>query len=283
MEMHTAIFVTDERQRYIRNYLCGKEKTLYWEKDLERIKEVVGNAARIILPTPVMKMEKCGISFAETLGYFSPKAAIFGGKFEPQMRQLMDEKSILYYDFMSMEKVAEKNAYITAEATLAEILKNSCYSIREQKFVVAGFGKCGKEIAALLKKLGGNVTILARKHQDRKQAKECGYNAVDFSYGPQEAYDAGTLINTVPAKVINRSIIGEMHKNAIIVDIASSPGGCDKEAAKEYGVKLIHALSLPAIYTTHSSAKVLADAVEWTIPLNYMLREEESWIFQIII
>lgn len=40
--------------------------------------------------------------------------------------------------------VVHRNACITAEATVAEILKYSDYSIREQKIIVSGYGRCGQ-------------------------------------------------------------------------------------------------------------------------------------------
>ena len=183
---------------------------------------------------------------------------------------------------MEEEEAVRQNARITAEATIAEILRYSPYSIRCQKILVCGFGRCGREIAKLLSAMGAKVTVLARSPQARKQARRCGYEAADFSYAPEEAYGARTIVNTVPALVVRESFIREMHEDAVIIDIASRPGGTDLMAAENCGIKVVAALGLPGKYTTKSSAKVLADAIRNTRPVQDR-KEEKSWIFQIAI
>lgn len=76
--------------------------------------------------------------------------------------------------------VVHRNACITAEATVAEILKYSDYSIREQKIIVSGYGRCGREIARVLSAMGAKVTVLARSAEARRLARTEGHEAVDF-------------------------------------------------------------------------------------------------------
>jgi dipicolinate synthase subunit A len=78
-------------------------------------------------------------------------------------------------------------------------------------------------------------------------------------------------------------MIREMHSDAVIIDIASRPGGCDLMAADHYGIKVVAALGLPGIYTTKSSAKVLADAINAHRKPMQERKGEKSWIFQIAI
>jgi dipicolinate synthase subunit A len=207
---------------------------------------------------------------------------VFGGVFPEDKKQLLTDAGVKYYDLMADPSVVHQNACITAEATLAEILKYSDYSIRGQKILVCGYGKCGREIARLLAAVGGKVTVLARSVEARRLARAEGHEAVDFSYGPEEVYGARTIVNTVPALVIREPMIREMHSDTVIIDIASRPGGCDLMAADNYGIKVVAALGLPGIYTTKSSAKVLADAINaYCKPMRE--RGEKSWIFQIAI
>ena len=66
------------------------------------------------------------------------------------------------------------------------------------------------------------MTVLARRREVRKQAKEDGFYAVDFAFGPEEAMGAAMLVNTVPAPVVTRVIIKELPRDAYILDIASN-------------------------------------------------------------
>jgi hypothetical protein len=54
-------------------------------------------------------------------------------------------------------------------------------------------------------------------------------------------------------------------------------------AADHYGIKVVAALGLPGIYTTKSSAKVLADAINAHRKPMEERKGEKSWIFQIAI
>jgi dipicolinate synthase subunit A len=285
MDKYTIIFVTDKRQQYISDFLPGKTTSARWED--EKSEEVclshIRKAARIVLPTPAAKLGKTP-DLEEILKYnLTNCECIFGGKLGQNWINWCEKQNISYLDFMEDEEVAWKNARITAEATVAEILKCGKYSILGQKIVVTGYGKCGKSVADLLGAMGAKVTVLARSKAARKAAKADGHNAVDFSYGAEEAYGTTMFVNTVPACVLTENIISEMHTDAVIVDIASAPGGCDKKAAEKYGIPVISALGLPGIYTPKSSAKVLADAIcKKTFP-DSCRKEEKSWIFQIII
>ncbi len=285
MDRHIVIIATDLRQQYIGEYLCGSVQTLEWKDSSQRMKcvEWIRKADRIILPTPTTKLANLE-DISETLknNLLNCKMA-FGGKIDNEWIDFFKENGIATFDFMEDEAIALENAYITAEAVVAELLKNSLYSIREQKIVVTGYGRCAKAVANLLRTIGAKVTILARSVHDRKQAKADGHNAVDFSYGPEEMYGTRTLINTVPACVVTKNILAEMHRDAIVIDIASAPGGTDLQAADKYQIPVISALGLPGKYTQKSSAKILAEAVRRQTPRKNDVREEKSWIFRIII
>lgn len=102
---------------------------------------------------------------------------------DTEWRQRCEDAGTEYYDMMTDAVVVHRNACITAEATVAEILKYSDYSIREQKIIVSGYGRCGREIARVLSAMGAKVTVLARSAEARRLARTEGHEAVDFSYG----------------------------------------------------------------------------------------------------
>jgi dipicolinate synthase subunit A len=281
-------FVTDARQGHLGSYLPGKVRPLDWRRGMkeEEAQKILEESTYLVLPTPVTKLEKNNevnelLKEQLTNGALSGRM-VFGGAFPAEWRERLEEAGMECWDLMADPEVVHKNARITAEATVAEILKYSDYSIRWQKILVCGYGNCGREIANLLAAMGAKVTVLARSVEARRLARAEGHEAVDFSYGPEEVYGARTIVNTVPALVIREPMIREMHSDAVIIDIASRPGGTDLMAADHYGIKVVAALGLPGIYTTKSSAKVLADAINaHRKPMQE--RGEKSWIFQIAI
>lgn len=288
MSGNILIFVTDQRQEHLAEYLPGKVRSLDWRRGVagSEALAVLEDVDRIIFPTPVSKVEKnyevYKLLKEELTKEYVKKWCVYGGVISPVWRQRFEDAGVTWYDLMEDATVIHQNAKITAEATVAEILKYSAYSIRNQKIIVCGYGKCGREIANLLGAMGAKVTVLARSVEARRLARCEGHEAVDFSYAPEEAYGARTIVNTVPAQVVREPFIREMHEDAVIIDIASRPGGTDLMAAEVYGIKVVPALGLPGKYTTKSSSKVLADAIRNTGPMQDR-KEEKSWIFQIAI
>lgn len=289
MTGNIAIFVTDQRQKNLAGYLPGTKVLLDWHnvQDQTRAEDFVKNSRYLIFPTPVSRLNRHpkieDMLKHELITETNNDKTVIGGAFTDKWTQYLQMHEITYFDLMKEEKVAQKNAYITAEATVAEILKYSDYSICGQKIIVCGYGRCGKCVADLLEAIGAKVTVLARSAKARRAARCDGHEAVDFSYGPEEVYGAHTIVNTVPAQVIREPMIQEMHRDTVIIDIASRPGGVDLVAAERQEIKVVAALGLPGLYTTKSSAKVFADAIIDQMQLQQCKGGGKSWIYQIVI
>ena len=289
MTGNIAIFVTDQRQKNLAGYLPGTKVLLDWHnvQDQTRAEDFVKNSRYLIFPTPVSRLNRHpkieDMLKHELITGTNNDKTVIGGAFTDKWTQYLQMHEIAYFDLMKEEKVAQKNAYITAEATVAEILKYSDYSICGQKIIVCGYGRCGKCVADLLAAMGAKVTVLARSAKARRAARCDGHEAVDFSYGPEEVYGAHTIVNTVPAQVIREPMIQEMHRDTVIIDIASRPGGVDLVAAERREIKVVAALGLPGLYTTKSSAKVFADAIIDQMQLQQCKGGGKSWIYQIVI
>ena len=198
MTGNIAIFVTDQRQKNLAGYLPGTKVLLDWHnvQDQTRAEDFVKNSRYLIFPTPVSRLNRHpkieDMLKHELITETNNDKTVIGGAFTDKWTQYLQMHEITYFDLMKEEKVAQKNAYITAEATVAEILKYSDYSICGQKIIVCGYGRCGKCVADLLEAIGAKVTVLARSAKARRAARCDGHEAVDFSYGPEEVYGAHT-------------------------------------------------------------------------------------------
>jgi len=284
MDRHTVIITADERQEKLASLLYGKKKRCSWEM----YQSEKGPSEKVyVLPIPTSKMDKDTAlkeKLKQELRNVNPNdCVVFGGVFDLEWKNFLEEKGITYYDFMKLPEVVEGNAYITAEATVAEVLRFGAYSIEGQRVLVTGYGCCGSLIAKVFSALGAEVIVAARRKEVRKQVLEDGYVACDFVDIKDIIGEVNTVINTVPAMVLTEDLIRRMSTESLIVDIASKPGGTDFEAARRHGITAKLSLGLPGIYTTTSSAKLLKNAIFTYAPLQDDVREEQLWIFQIII
>ena len=66
------------------------------------------------------------------------------------------------------------------------------------------------------------------------------------------------IFNTIPILILNEEIIKKINPDAIILDIASNPGGVDKNAASQYGIIVKHVLGIPGKYAPKSSGEEMA-------------------------
>lgn len=284
MDRQVIIITADERQERLASLIDGKKTCCSWEECVggKKLGEII-----YVLPIPVSKLDKDTVLKKklkeELINYNTNNIYVFGGVFNQEWIQFLEENQIRYFDFMKLPEVVAGNAYITAEATVAEVLRYSRYSISGQNVLVTGYGCCGQQLARIFATLGAKVTVAARRDEVRKQVVADGYDVCDFTELTDVISQMHTIINTVPAMVLMEEQICKMHKDSLIIDIASKPGGTDFDAAKRYGVMARLSLGLPGIYTTTSSAKLLKDAIYKYAPLQDDVREEQLWIFQIIV
>ena len=287
MDRQTIVFTSDKRQEKLVALLEGELISYAWE---EKSKEKEACEKIYVLPTPVSKLEQNPMIKEKLKQELINKSAdeladikVFGGVINPEWQAFLDEYQIPYWDFMKLPEVVEGNGWITAEATIAEVLLQSETSIYGQNVLVTGYGCCGEKIARLFASLGAKVIVAARRESVRETVKKDGFLAIPFEELEKTLVDVSTVINTVPAMVMTENCIRRMSQGSLIIDIASKPGGTDFAAAKRYGVKAKLALGLPGIYTTSSSALLLKNAISKYAPLQENVRGDKLWIFQIII
>ena len=162
-------------------------------------------------------------------------------------------------DYAALEYFSLYNAELTAEGALSILLSDYEDSVFGTKILVTGYGRIGKLLSAQLHCLGAEVTVAARKALDRERAELSGLPAVDYPDIDHSAYPV--IINTVPALVLDRKAVDRMREDVFLIDLASAPGGVDFARARERGLSVIHALSLPGKTAPYAAGRVIKNAV----------------------
>ena len=67
--------------------------------------------------------------------------------------------------------------------------------------------------------------------------------------------------NTVPAAMLTAARVAGMKPDALILDLASAPGGTDFEAARAFGIRALTAPGLPGKWSPQTAAEAVRDAV----------------------
>ena len=119
----------------------------------------------------------------------------------------------------------------------------------------------GGMVNDISKALGMNVTVCARRAEQRAVAESFGLRGAALSRLDALAPAFDTVVNTVPARVLTAPVLAALRPGSLIIDLASKPGGTDFDAARRLGHKAIHALSLPAVCAPETAGEAVAHTV----------------------
>ena len=153
------------------------------------------------------------------------------------------------------------NAVPTAEGCLELLLRLRERTIWESAFLVLGYGRVGRAVARRLALLGGRVTVAARSPEQRANARCSGCRAAALTALPALLPGFDAVINTIPAPVLPRTLLQRLPAGALIIDLASLPGGTDFAAAEELGLHAEHALALPGRCAPQTAGALIAQTV----------------------
>ncbi len=97
------------------------------------------------------------------------------------------------------------NAAITAEAALALVLRELRCEITRANILVLGWGRIGKCLTHQLHHLNANVTVYARKHEDRALLRALGYRYTTREELGRTLCRYHCIVNTIPAPVLTEA------------------------------------------------------------------------------
>lgn len=150
-------------------------------------------------------------------------------------------------------------ARLTAEGAIALLRPET--GLSGAHILLLGYGRIARLLARELQKAGALVTAAARSGEQRAWAEAEGIKALplDALSGALDRFDV--IIGTIPAPVLTEPLLALVRKDALLLELASAPGGIDAAAAHERGLRYIRAPGLPAKYAPERAAVILRDAV----------------------
>lgn len=222
----------------------------------------------IILPLPVTK-DGATLNTPYSTGkiiFNDEFARMFRGKivFCPMKDKLIKTskhwQDVKVYDFLNREEMQVCNAVPTAEGAIEIAMREYLGTINCSKCLITGYGRIGKVLAQMLKGLGADVYVSARRKESLAWIKLNGYTPIEHK-NLITSGDFDIIFNTVPAQILDAHIMARIATNALIIDLASLPGGVDFESAKRMGIPTIHALSLPGKVAPKTSGEIIKNTI----------------------
>ena len=243
---------------------------------LERAGYAVGGAEQvaladyILLPLP---LDAARTPLAELLRAAKPGAVALGGRLSVQAKTIAQKAGVELVDYFARPELTVYNAIPTAEGCIGILLAERTRTLWGTNLLLLGFGPVGQALGARLAALGVNVTVCARRAEQRALAESLGLRGAELARLAALAPAFDTVVNTIPAPVLTEPVLAALRPGSLIVDLASKPGGTDFAAAQRLGCKAIHALSLPAACAPDTAG----EAVARTVLTILREREEHTW------
>lgn len=200
------------------------------------------------------------IDVENLLNMLSGKTLI-AGSIKPDVLDVAKEKNIKTIDILKREELSVLNAISTAEGTIKIAIEETQKNLHGSNILVMGFGRIGKVLSNMLKGIGAKVSCEARKTSDLAWIKAYGYEPIPIANLKENLHRFDIIINTIPYIILDKDNLENIKRDALVIDVASNPGGVDREAIKEQKIKFIWALSLPGKVAPVTSAEFIKETL----------------------
>ena len=276
MEKSFGVIGGDRRQAELARLLeaDGKQVLTYglrrWKAEGAGTLEQAVAADIVVLPLPLCKGEgvlNCEEDPVPTLELFRrlrPGQRVLAGQVKPQQQKEALACGILLEDYFLREELTVANAAATAEAAIQIAMERLDRSLLGMECFVLGFGRIGKLLSHRLHGLGARVTATARKPADLAWVRAYGFRPLETAKLDGKLSGAGVIFNTIPSLVLGESLLLQLPKDCLCIDLASRQG-IDLAAAERLGLPNIWARSLPGRLLPRTAAVVIRDAIYYIL------------------
>lgn len=196
-----------------------------------------------------------------TLGAYRPGTVLMIGSARPMVRELAQRRGLRLVELLRDEALALLNAVPTAEGAIALAMANMRITLHDSQALVIGLGRCGQQILRLLLAFGAHVTAVGFDRLEAARGFVWGVPVVEPPAIERAAAGADVVFNTAPVVTLTEPVLARMRRDAVIVDIASEPGGTDFQAAQRLGLRAIHAVALPGRVAPVTAGRILASVI----------------------
>jgi len=275
-----AIFGGDHRQAYaVRAFLrAGWEVRQFEVPDLpgvetgelcETLAAAIDGADVILGPVPFRDFAPAD----ELAAYINTTQIFIAGMLPEDLLEEFERAGIEHYDLLERDDFSILNAISTAEGAIAEAIIAGGGNLHLCPALVLGYGRCARPLVKKLQGMQAHVTVAARRWEAACAAIADGCEVLDFTALPYHLPHFAYIFNTVPAMILDETALQGVSPEAVIIDIATDPGGTDFEAAEELRLNAKICPSLPGKYAPRSTGESIAQVARILLEE----REESAW------
>lgn len=197
----------------------------------------------------------------EHISVLKKDCVIFTGMSKPYLSKLCAKYRIHLVELFERDDVAIYNSIPTAEGAVMMAIQHTDITLHGAEIAVLGMGRTGFTLARTLLGLGANVTIGVRRDEHFARAAEMGFKPFYLRELANNMSNIDLLFNTIPTMIVTAQVIAQMPNRAVLIDLASKPGGIDFRFAEKRGIKAMLAPGLPGIVAPKTAGRILANSI----------------------
>ena len=222
----------------------------------------------VVLPMPA---EAGGFLFAplsaeklrpeELVGALWQGQRLFGGRLGDGLCLAALRQGLAVEDLLRRPDFAAGNAALTAEGAIGVLMAQSDKSLWRGRVLVLGWGRIARLLTLRLLGMGAKVCVAARRAEARVTAGAVGADSVSFDELESRIGSFDFIVNTVPARVLTDGMLCAAAEDALLLELASAPGGFDRSLADNIGLRAVAAPGLPGRCAPRRAAELMREAI----------------------
>lgn len=197
-------------------------------------------------------------------------AKIYTGMAKKYLKQLCEAHGIQIIELFERDDVAIYNSIPTAEGAIMLAIQHTDITIHGSQSMVLGFGRTGFTMARTLQGLGAKVKVGVRRPEHYARVWEMGFQPFYTKDLFEQVSNIDLLFNTIPTMIVTAQVITNIPHRAVIIDLASRPGGTDFRFAEKRGVKAMLAPGLPGVVAPKTAGRIIASTLSRLIEEDFM-------------
>jgi len=234
------------------------------------LEECLFNVKAVVLPVPGINEKgflHCTLAeqplalTEELMAKIPADVPVFVGMARPLLVQMASRRNLRLIELMKLDEVAILNSIPSAEGAVQMAMEMLPITIHGSSTFVLGFGRTGMTLARLLGAMGARTRVVARKQEHLARITEMNLVPVPFKQMTETLGEADVIFNTIPAQVLTGEVLEKVSPEAVIIDLASAPGGTDFRVAETMGIKAVLAPGLPGKVAPKTAGRNLARVI----------------------
>ena len=171
-------------------------------------------------------------------------AHVICGRVTPPLAEASKNLPLTMHEYDPDPELMRLRAAAVVEGVLQTTIANTDVTIHGAAVAVVGFGNIGSVLTRRLLALGADVHVAARNPIQRAAATADGARSLPLKGLSQLASQLSMVFSTVPARVVDRSVLERLPQGTLVLDIVPPPDRSDLELAASLGHRAVWARGL---------------------------------------